>query len=181
MSTIVTPQTAACVALPGRPAPALDVELVAGGRFRLAERHPEHFTMLVFYRGNHCPVCRAQLRDLDRRIDEFAAHGVEVVALSADDRARAERSRDEWPVERVPLGFGAGIDALRAWGLYISNAYGPDMPERFGEPGVFLVASDGTLRYAAVTSTPFGRPRAEDLLAGIDYLVRRPATTFGQA
>lgn len=61
------------------------------------------------YRGYHCAVCRVQLRDLDRCIDDFASRGVEIVAVSADDRQRAERSQVEWPVEHVPLGFGLGI------------------------------------------------------------------------
>src|SRR5438270_445963 len=53
---------------PGEPAPDLGVELVAGGRFTLADRAPECFTMVVFFRGLHCPVCHAQLRELDRRL-----------------------------------------------------------------------------------------------------------------
>ena len=107
---------------------------------------------------------------------------MEIVAVSADDRQRAERSHAEWPVDRVPLGFGVDIAQARiAWGLYISDAYGPDMPSRFSEPGVFLVSRDGILQYAAVTSMPFGRPRAEDLLPGIDYLLKHPDTKFGRA
>lgn len=181
MTAAVTPRTAACAAIPGRPAPPLEFDLLDGTRFRLAERRPRTFTMVVFYRGHHCPVCRVQLRDLDRRIADFSPRGVDVVAVSVDDRDRAERSRGEWPVERVPIGFGVEIETLRSWGLYISGAYGPDMPERFGEPGVFLIASDGILHYAAVTSMPFGRPRAEDLVPGIDYLLQHPDTAFGRA
>lgn len=167
--------------MPGTEAPTLECELLDGTPFRLADRRPENLTMVVFYRGHHCPVCRVQLRDLDRRIDDFASRGVEVVAVSADDRLRAQRSRAEWPVERVPLGFGVSIPEARAWGLYISDAYGADMPSQFSEPGVFLVDRDGIVQYAAVTSMPFGRPRAEDLLPGIDYLLKHPDTTFGRA
>lgn len=167
--------------VPGRKAPALACDLLDGTHFHLADRRPETFTMVVFYRGNHCPVCRVQLRDLDRRLDDFVSRGVEIVAVSADDRQRAERSRAEWPVDRVPLGFGVDIAQARAWGLYISDAYGPDMPAQFSEPGVFLVNRDAILQYAAVTSMPFGRPRAEDLLPGIDYLLKHPDATFGRA
>ena len=57
---------------PTERAPALDLPLVGGGRFVLADRAPERYTMLVFNRGLHCPVCRAQLSDLARRPDELA-------------------------------------------------------------------------------------------------------------
>lgn len=39
-----------------------------GRRLRLAERRPERVTMVVFFRGLHCPVCRAQLAELDGRL-----------------------------------------------------------------------------------------------------------------
>jgi peroxiredoxin len=46
---------------PGTPAPALDLPLIGGGRFRLADQQPGAFTLVVFYRGCHCPICRPYL------------------------------------------------------------------------------------------------------------------------
>lgn len=181
MTSISANPSSARPVIPGGAAPALECELLDGTRFRLADRRPEYLTMIIFYRGNHCPVCRVQLRDLDRRLDDFASRGVDIVAASADDRQRAQRTRAEWPVDRVPLGFGVGMAQARAWGLYISDAYGPGMSPQFFEPGVFLVDRDQILQYAAITSMPFGRPRAEDLLPGIDYLLKHADTTFGRA
>ncbi|MEO8897886.1 MAG: redoxin domain-containing protein [Candidatus Dormibacter sp.] len=181
MTNIISEPSSARPVAPGSEAPALECELLDGSHFRLADRCPENLTMIVFYRGNHCPVCRVQLRDLDRRLDDFASRGVDVIAVSSDDRQRAQRSHSEWPVDRVTLGFGIDIPRARAWGLYISDAYGPDMPSKFSEPGVFLVRPDNILQYAAITSMSFGRRRAEDLLPGIDYLLKHPDTTFGRA
>lgn len=45
--------------LPRKPVPPLSVPLVGGGHFDLASEGPKNFTMVVFYRGLHCPVCRA--------------------------------------------------------------------------------------------------------------------------
>ena len=70
--------------------PALDLPTIGGGRFDLATQHPQSFTMLVFYRGLHCPICKTYLRDLDRRLEEFVKRGIGVVAISADTRERAE-------------------------------------------------------------------------------------------
>lgn len=75
MTSITSHPSSARPVAPGSEAPALECELLDGSHFRLADRCPENFTMIVFYRGNHCPVCRVQLRDLDRRLDDFASRG----------------------------------------------------------------------------------------------------------
>lgn len=50
---------------PGQEAPELSVETIGGQRWTLSERDPERFTMVVFYRGLHCPVCRKYIGELD--------------------------------------------------------------------------------------------------------------------
>lgn len=47
--------------LPRQPAPALDLPLVDGGRFDLTAATPDQFTLVVAYRGVHCPQCKKQL------------------------------------------------------------------------------------------------------------------------
>ena len=51
---------------PRQPVPSLDLPLVGGGTWSLAEQKPENFTMVVFYRGYHCPICSRYLGDLNR-------------------------------------------------------------------------------------------------------------------
>src|ERR1700752_4481501 len=69
---------------PTQPAPDLRVPLLRGGTYRLSDRRPRLFTMVVFFRGLHCPVCHAQLRELDRRLDELEGRGIEVIAVSGE-------------------------------------------------------------------------------------------------
>ncbi len=49
---------------PGQNAPAFELPLTIDAKFELADQNPEHFTMLVFYRGKHCPICKGQLEEL---------------------------------------------------------------------------------------------------------------------
>jgi peroxiredoxin len=155
-------------AQPGRPAPALELPLVGGGTFRLSDHRPALFTMLVFNRGLHCPVCQAQLRELERRMDELAERGLEVVSISGETEARATRMRDEWSVRRVPLAYGLSEAQMRQWRLFVSRGIG-DEPPVFNEPGLFLIRPDRTVYYASILSMPVGRPRLDDLLGGIEY------------
>ena len=65
---------------PRQAAPELVVETVGGGTWRLSEQAPERFTLIVFYRGVHCPFCRTQLQDLNAKREDFRARDVEVIA-----------------------------------------------------------------------------------------------------
>ena len=68
---------------PRQPVPDLAVRLIGGDTWRLSQRHPQHFTMVVVYRGLHCPICARYLRDLDDKFDDFAMR--ELAAPQADD------------------------------------------------------------------------------------------------
>ena len=166
---------------PTRPAPPLTVETVSGGAWTLAERRPERFTMIVFYRGLHCPVCRAYLVDLERKIDDFAGRGVEVIAVSGDDAERARRTVEEWKLDRLTVGYGQSVASMREWGLFVSRAIKDTEPALFGEPGLYLIQPDGTVHYAALNSLPFGRPRLDDMLAAIDFVVAKDYPPRGEA
>ena len=167
--------------VPREPAPELEVPLVGGGSWKLADQRPQAFTMLLFYRGLHCPVCQGLLRELDGRLDEFARRGVDVVAVSGDSAERAERTRQEWQLERLRLGFGLDEPTMRRWGLFVSRAIKEKEPALFSEPGLFLVDPDGTVFYEAVTSAPWGRPRIEDVLNGIDFVLANDYPARGEA
>jgi peroxiredoxin len=164
--------TAAHPVLPRQHAPDLELPLVGGDTFRLADRHPERYTMIVFNRGLHCPVCRAQLTELERRLDELSERGIEVVSVSGETEERATRMRDEWGIDQIPLAYGLTESAMRDWGLFVSRALGDYEPPVFNEPAIFLVQPDGSVYYEAILSMPVGRPRLDDLLGGIDFFTK---------
>jgi peroxiredoxin len=154
---------------PTQPAPDLTVPLLRGGTYRLSDQRPKLFTMVVFFRGLHCPVCRAQLSELERRMGELEERGIEVIAVSGETRERTTRLAQEWQLERLPLAYGLTQDQMGAWGLFISRGINEGEPALFNEPGLFLISPDHTVYYASVLSMPVGRPRLADLLDGIDY------------
>lgn len=166
---------------PGQKAPDLDVANLGGGRFRLADRQPETFTLLVFYRGLHCPVCRSYLRELDRLVPEFERRGVEVLALSTDPQERAAASHEQWELQWLTIGYGLEIDRARAWGLFVSSGIKETEPGHFAEPGLFLVRPDGTLYAAAVQSMPFARPHFSDVLAAVEFVTKNNYPPRGEA
>lgn len=166
---------------PLQPVPALDIQMLSGERFRLSERNPDAFTMIVFYRGLHCPICKPWLGDLDVRVSDFAALGVDAVAASCDGRERAAQSRSEWRLEHLDIGYGVGIPTAREWGLYISKGIKEGEPSEFSEPGLFLVRPDRTLYSGTVSTMPFARPRFEDVLGAVRFIVEKNYPPRGEA
>lgn len=55
---------------PREAVPALEVETL-DGTWSLADQNPENFTLVVFYRGLHCPICTKYIGELDRLKNDF--------------------------------------------------------------------------------------------------------------
>ena len=60
--------TALTPLFPRQPVPALEVPTVDGDVWRLADQRPGNFTMVVFYRGYHCPICSKYLGELEQLV-----------------------------------------------------------------------------------------------------------------
>ncbi len=162
--------------IPRQSAPELSVDLVGGGQWSLDGTPPAAFTLLVFYRGWHCPICRNQLRDMQSRLFDFERLGVEVIAISTDVEKRATSTKKDWGLDRLTIGYGLELKKAREWGLYISThrgktSIGVDEPAMFSEPGLFLVKPDRTLYYAAIQSAPFARPATGDIIKAIEFVL----------
>ena len=171
---------------PRKPVPGLEVPTLAGETWKLAERKPENFTMIVFYRGLHCPICSNYMRDLDRKLGDFEALGVEVIAISTDDRERTRQTKESWGLEKSAIGYDLGIEKARQWGLYISSGRGKtsagiEEPPLFNEPGVFLVRPDGDLYAALIGSMPFARPHFSEILKALQFIIEKDYPGRGEA
>ena len=94
--------------LPGTDVPSLSLPLVAGGTWSLDTSEATKFTIVVYYRGYHCPKCKEQLLDLQEHLAALEATGADVVAISMDPQDRAEKARDEsgdYNVSTSPTAF----------------------------------------------------------------------------
>ena len=165
---------------PGRKVPTLDLPLTIDARFELSKQSPEAFTMLVFYRGKHCPVCKGQLEEIGGRLNDFTERGINVFAISMDSEERAMVAHNDWNTHDLPLAWNLSEEKAREFGLFISEKR-PDSeePDRFSEPGLFLVKPNGELYFQVVQNAPFTRPPLDDLLQGIDYVLKNDYPTRG--
>ncbi len=171
--------------LPRQAVPDLRLPTLAHGDFVLSADAAPRFTLLVVYRGLHCPICLKYLRELGRLLPDFVQRGVQVLALSSDTRERAAAMAEKVAVPELRIGYDLPLAMARAFGLYISSSLGKtstglDEPALFAEPGVFLVRPDGTLYYAAVQTMPFARPHFDELLAALDFAIAKDYPARGE-
>ncbi|MCU0805862.1 MAG: AhpC/TSA family protein [Burkholderiales bacterium] len=171
--------------IPRQAVPPLAVETLAHGRYELAADGAANFSLVVFYRGLHCPICAKYLVELGRLVPEFESRGVGVIAVSCDGRERAAEMARKIAAPGLRLGYQLSLAGARAWGLYVSTSRGTtsigvEEPALFAEPGVFLVGPDGTLYYGAVQTMPFARPHFDELLAAIDFAVAKGYPARGE-
>ncbi len=167
---------------PQTPAPALEVDLVGGGRWHLADQHPDAFTLVVFYRGLHCPVCKVYTAQLAGMLDAFAGVGVtSVVAVSGDTEARATTSVQEWGLGSLDVGWGQSVASMRAWGLFVSKGITEGEPDLFGEPGLFLVKPEGSIYAEVLNSVPFGRPHLDEIVKAVTFVQEKNYPARGEA
>jgi peroxiredoxin len=171
--------------MPRQPVPALQVPTLAHGAFALADDRPQHFSLVVFYRGLHCPICHKYLLELGRLQPEFEKRGVTTLALSSDAQDRAQAMAAKLNAPALRMGYALPLSVARQWGLYISTSRGKtstgvEEPALFAEPGVFLVRPDGTLYYGAVQTMPFARPHFDELLAAIDFALAKDYPARGE-
>lgn len=164
-------------------APAFRFPLLSGGTFDLTDEAPDHFTLVIFYRGLHCPLCRKQMEtDVVPNLDALAEKGVTVIAVSMDEEARAREQQDEWAFGNLRVGYALPEAMARDWGLYISKAReGSSEPAIFSEPGMTLVRPDGRVFAHWQQSVPFARPQMEDLISGIGFIIDKGYPARGTA
>lgn len=172
--------------MPRKPVPALSLPTVGGGTVTLADQQPEHFTMAVFYRGHHCPICRKYLTELDGLVGEFGKRGVSVIVASSDTLDRARQTKEDWNLQHLNPAYALPLDEARAWGLYISTSRGRtslgiEEPALFSEPGLFLVRPDATLYWGIVSTMPFARPHFPEIMSAIDFAVKNNYPARGEA
>lgn len=155
------------------PAPTLVIKTLDERTWKLADQTPENYTMIVFYRGLHCPVCEQYLTELAQKLDAFTQLGVNVIAVSGDPLDKAEQFRVKANLQRDKIGYSLTRDDMRRWGLYVSQGHFDSEPDLFSEPAVFLIKPDGQLYFANIGTHPFSRVGFDFLLEGLEYVIPR--------
>jgi peroxiredoxin len=134
-----------------RPFPAADFDLpcATGGRRTLAAARGRPL-LVVFYLGLGCLHCVQQLEALAPLAPQFAAAGIDVLAIGTDSLAHMQEQLATLDGRRFPFPLLADPDlvAFRAWRCH-------DDFEPMPLHGTFLVDAAGGVRWQDVGAEPF--------------------------
>jgi len=143
----------------GKKAPDFELPATKGDSFRLSEALGKGHVLLAFYPFDWSPVCTNELGYLNTNRDTFARHGVSIAAISVD----SPFSHQAW-ADTEALAF----PLLSDFNKTVCAEYDVVCEEfsglrGFAKRSVFLIASDGTVRYRWVTDDPGVEPDYQKL------------------
>lgn len=163
---------------PGQPFPAITLPRLGGGELTIgAPTDRSRWTLLVVYRGLHCPLCTRYLNELNALSNDLQSIGIDVVAISADTAEKAAKQlNDIQPAFAV--GYDLSIAQMQTLGLYISTPRSPLESDRpFAEPGMFVIDEHGQLQAIDLSNAPFARPQINSLVSGLQF-IRNPENKY---
>lgn len=179
--TTVPPANA--VAKAGDSLPAVNILDEDGQAVALRELVREQPAVIIFYRGGWCPYCNRHLMALAEAESRILAAGHRIVAISPDQPAKLKATPD-----REQLGYrlysDRGAEAAQALGIAFrvpdelvakyKGEYQIDLEAAAGDthhllphPSVFVVGTDGVIRFAHVDPDYRKRLSADEILAAI--------------
>jgi peroxiredoxin len=144
--------------------PSISIDLVSGGGLNLPAALAGSFSVVLLYRGAFCPYCNAQLAGFARAASTLAELGIQVVALSVDDKATSAALVEKL---RLPFAVGYGADADAIAG--VTGAYVNESPHHLQTTG-FILDPNGRVLTAVYSSGAIGRLVADDVVGFIRYL-----------
>ncbi len=180
--TTVTPPSEFAKA--GDSLPAVNILDEDGQAVALRELVREQPAVIIFYRGGWCPYCNRHLMALAEAEPRILAAGHRIVAISPDRPAKLKATP-----KRGKLGYRLYSDreaeAARALGIAFrvpdelvakyKGEYQIDLEAAAGDthhllphPAVFVVGTDGVIRFAHVDPDYRKRLSVDEILAAID-------------
>ncbi len=159
--------------LVGRKAPDFSCAAVLGngemtGQFKFSESTKGKYALIFFYPLDFTFVCPSELIALDKRMDQFKALGVEVIAVSID----SQFSHNAWRNTPINQGGIGKVAYTLAADVHhrICQSYGVEHPEAgVAFRGAFIIDKNGTVRSQIVNDLPIGR-NIDEILRIFDAL-----------
>ena len=144
----------------GEPAPEFSLARADGPPFTRADLLGAT-TVLVFYPFAFSEVCTSQLNLYDELLDEFAARGATLYAVSCDAVPSQRAFREQLGVRIEQLSdFEPKGAACRAFGVLHTGGF----PQR----ALVLVGTDGVVRWSHQAASPADLPGANLIFDALD-------------
>lgn len=158
----------------GESFPPIDVKTPEGRLVSLVDVQSQiatgRWTLVVVYRGQHCPICLKYLNELAMFSGRFEALNVDLVAVSADNKKQLEQFKVNGLEVGFPILLELQTEDMKKLGLYVSEPTSDSETDHlFAEPGLFLVNPHGQATMLEIANAPFIRPNIDQFVTGLEY------------
>jgi peroxiredoxin Q/BCP len=142
----------------GQSAPDFTLRDGADQDWKLSDQRGK-VVVLLFYPGDETPVCTRQMCSVRDRWDDYLSTGAEVVGISTDSVESHKKFAEH---HDLPLRL------LSDPGRTVARLYGAKslIPGKVAR-SVFVIDSNGTIRYRDVRPLGLFRPKDEDVIRAI--------------
>jgi peroxiredoxin len=149
---------------PGDSFPALTLTPPGAPSLTLPDAFAGDFAVVLFFRGNWCPYCNAQLRAFQRASDSLAETGIKVAALSVDDEPTTAEL-----IAKHGLAFPVGHSADATAIADLTGAFVNPDPVFLQSTG-FVLDPAGNVMVSVYSSGAIGRLVPEDVVGLVRYV-----------
>lgn len=155
----------------GKNLPSLELEDYDGNPLRTSDWKGQK-RLVIFYQGNWCPICTAQVNELSQFEEQFKQRGLRITLISPQPH---ELSRRHAKRVGMDYDFLVDVDNRAARKLGILNEHG--LPKGFEvlgydsdvpKPTTFVLDEAGKVVFADLPTNYRLRTRPQDILSALD-------------
>jgi peroxiredoxin len=151
---------------PGNPLPDFHAVDEHGDPVRSTALHGSP-TVILFVRGNWCPFCSAQVKDLTKYYKDIIDLGARLVLLTPKPLETTRRVAEFFEVE-FDFWLDESLAITRQLGLLQSTGVPSDYSKEYGRdtiwPTTLIIDAAGIIRYTELSKQISDRPNPETLL-----------------
>lgn len=147
----------------GKPAPEFSLPSTLGRQVSLSEFRGK-WVVLFFYPAAYTPICKSEVEEFNRKLQEFRQLDTEVLGASVDDVATLTK----WSAEIGGIGYPLlsdteGQTSLRYGSYTPASIQDPIKGKAVSMRGTFIIDPQGIVRYVVIHDELVGRSIAETL------------------
>jgi peroxiredoxin len=157
----------------GRPLPEFSAVDEQGNLLRSTDLRGAP-AVLIFVRGNWCPFCNRQVRNLTDYYRQITGLGAKLIFVTPKPLETTRRVAEFFEVE-FDFWLDDSLTATRQLGLLFDGAVPADYRKEYGEdtmwPTSLVIDAAGTIRYVELSKHIIDRPNPKTLLREVQRTI----------
>ncbi|MGI9223208.1 MAG: peroxiredoxin family protein [Woeseiaceae bacterium] len=157
----------------GRPLPEFSAVDEQGNLLRSTDLRGAP-AVLIFVRGNWCPFCNRQVRNLTKNYKQIVDLGARLILVTPKPLETTRRVAEFFEVE-FDFWLDESLTATRQLGLLFEGAVPADYRKEYGEdtmwPTSLVIDAAGIIRYVELSKHIIDRPNPKTLLREVQRAI----------